>query len=143
MSWISDVREEIQHLDLSKKSLKKSGLLVGFVLLLIAGWMLLKHRFHNTRLILGCIGLVLMVLGVLAPFYLKSIYKFWMGIAFALGWIVSRVLLLILFFIIITPIGLLMRIFGKDFLDIKSKRKRDSYWIPKEKEQTLNYKKMY
>ena len=143
MSWISDVREEIYNLDLSKKSVRKFGLLVGVVLILIAAWMFLKHRFENTRLLLSAIGILLILLGVLIPSLLKGVYRFWMGIAFAIGWIVSRILLIILFYIIITPTGLLLRLFGKDLLDIKSKNKRESYWISKIIEKKPNYEKMY
>lgn len=143
MSWISDVKEQIRKLDLSKKSLKKFGLLVGFVLLILSGWMFLKDRFFIFRLLLGSVGFIMIVLGFSFPRALKGFYRIWMGAAFAIGWVVSRILLLILFAFVITPIGLIMRLLKKPLLDIDFKEKEDSYWVRKSKDKILNYEKMY
>jgi hypothetical protein len=136
MSWISDVRSEINQLDMSKKNLKKFAFLVGLVLLIMA--LALK-----LRIILGIPGLLLIGLGFSFPAALKPVYKVWMGLSFAIGWIISRLILIILFFLVISPIGMIIRLMGIKPIDIDIKGKKDSYWIHKNQDKKANYEKMY
>jgi hypothetical protein len=143
MSWISDVRDEIKNLDISTKSLRKFGLSVGAVFCLLAFWMFLKNHFPLVLTIFGIVGMLLMVMGLIFPKALKEIYKVWMGMAFAIGWVVSRILLAILFFLVITPIGFIAHLFRNEFMDIKMNRVRDTYWVRRNKNKKINYEKMY
>ena len=143
MSWISDVSAEIQKLDLSKKNLRKFGLVVGSVFVLITFWMVYKNFLPTQRHLFGIIGFLLMIVGVSFPSALKFVYKVWMGLAFAIGWVVSRALITIIFIIVLTPIGLVMRLAGKEILDINMKKQEETYWIKKDKNKILNYEKMY
>ena len=143
MSWISDVRDEIKNLDVNTKSLRKFGFSVGAVFCLLALWMFLKNHFPVALTILGIVGVLLMVMGLTVPKALKEIYKAWMGMAFAIGWVVSRILLAILFFLVITPIGFIAHLFGNEFLDIKKDRARDTYWVRRNNNKKINYEKMY
>ena len=68
-----------------------------------------------------------------------------MLLAYFIGGIVSRVILVVLFYVVLTPTGLILRLFGKDILDEKLDKRRESYWVKKDlsdhtKEQ---YGKMY
>ena len=65
-----------------------------------------------------------------------------MSIALFIGWIVSRIILAFLFFIVITPIGLIARLVRKEFLDKQFNNKKDTYWIVKDNPE-VNYKKMH
>ncbi len=118
MSWIKDVKEELKALDISKKSLRNFGLLVGGIFLLLGFWI-----YYSSQSVFGIIffvvGALLFIFGLLLPNFLSGVYKIWMGLAFALGWVVSRILLIILFYLGITTIGFIAKIFGKKFLDIK------------------------
>ena len=69
----------------------------------------------------------------MAPVSLKPVYIFWMRLAFILAWINTRLILSILFYLIFTPIGIGMRLFGGDLLDKKIDKNKESYWIKKEK----------
>lgn len=60
---------------------------------------------------------------------LKLIQKIWMSLGVLIGWFVTRLILIILFYLIITPIGLLAKLFGKDFLNRKFDKTAGSYWI--------------
>jgi len=142
MSWISDVRSELKGLDTSRKSLRNFGLLVGCILIAIAVLFYLRGKHPMAAYICGPIGLFLIAGGALFPGGLRGIYRPWMGFAFALGWIVSRVLLSMLFYLVVTPTGLVARLSGKEFLDINMKRKKESYWI-KKKDSAIQYEKMY
>jgi len=143
MSWISDVQEEVKGLDTSEKRLRQFGITVGAVFLALTLWMFLKQYPILFQYLLGIIGILLMVIGISCSSVLRRIYKVWMGIAFAMGWIVSRILLVIIFYLVLTPIGLTARLFGKDFLDIRVKKVQDSHWIKRDREKAVNYEKMY
>jgi hypothetical protein len=141
MSWIKDVKEELSALEISKKILRKFGLLVGGIFLLLGVWMF--YQAHSiTGLIFLILGALLFIFGFLLPNFLSGVYKVWMGLAFALGWVVSRVLLIILFYIGITSISFIARIFGKKFLDVKFKDGKESYWVLRG-DSKVDYSKMY
>ena len=142
MSWIKDVSFELIKLDVSKKSLRKFGLTIGIILIFISFWFFYKNIFDLTRIIFLVLGLFLITSGIIFPPSLLRIYKVWMGIAFALGWFVSRLLLTILFLTVLTPIGLLAKLFKKEFLKLSFDKNKSTYWIKKGSE-TINYEKMY
>jgi len=132
MNWIREIRNGLKELDLSKRNLRKFGAMVGGVFVVLA----LLH------FICGVIGILLIIFGIVFPEALKGIYKGWMGIAFTLGWLVSGILLILLFFFVLTPIGLIARLAGKEFLDIKPKEEQNTYWI-KTNNKKIIYDKMY
>ncbi len=142
MSWIKDVAHELKGLDVSRKSLIKFGIMIGGILLLLSLLFMYKQILVQLRVIFFTVGAYLFVAGMIFPERLKTTYKLWMGFAFALGWIVSRIILTILFIFVMTPIGLIAKLFGKKFLDIERKDGKNSYWIEKEHKQ-IDYEKMY
>ncbi len=92
--------------------------------------------------ILLVFGSFLLIFGLVNPKLLRSIYKIWMGFAFALGWVISRIILTILFYLILTPIGTLAKVFGKKFLNVNFNNKAKSYWMAKTI-TSKNLEKMY
>jgi hypothetical protein len=70
--------------------------------------------------------------GVVAPGLLRPLYRLWMKLAFALAWINTRVLLGLFFYLVMTPVGLVLRAMGKDLLDERIDRRAPSYWIRRE-----------
>jgi hypothetical protein len=74
-----------------------------------------------------------MVLGTLGPRALKWVYIVWMSVAFVLGLVMAHVILTLLFFLMITPIGWVARLFGKDFLSLKLDRGAATYWLRRER----------
>ena len=86
-----------------------------------------------------------MSLGFLVPIILKPIYLVWMIFAVILGWFMTRFILSLLFYLVITPIGLVLRIMGKDLLELRKEEVQDSYWNMRdsEKEQNQNYEKQF
>lgn len=139
MSWIKDVLHELNSLDLSTKSLRKFGITIGIILIIIS---ILLWNSLALRVIFITTGGILFLSGLIFPVNLKTLYKIWMGFAFALGWLVSRIILTVLFIFVMIPIGILAKLFGKRFLDIKWKDGKDSYWIPKGNKM-IDYEKMY
>jgi len=66
--------------------------------------------------------------GLFAVPVLRPIHTGWMKFAYALAWVNTRLLLGLFFYLVMTPVGLLMRLFGKDFLEERLDRSAASYW---------------
>lgn len=105
------------------------GWLVVFTLLGLSQY----HWHHRTQLGWWLIGLALAlgVPGLFFPKLLRPIFVGWMILAFPIGWAVSLLLLLLLYFVIFTPIGWLLRLRGRDMLGRKSAAGAVTFWTPK------------
>lgn len=97
----------------SAKELRSFGLLVGGVFSVIGLWPMVVHG-ASLRLWPVVVGGVLMVFGGLLPRALAHVHRGWMWIGHVLGWINTRILLAIVFYGLITPIGIVYRLMGKD-----------------------------
>ena len=95
------------------KELRSFGLLVGGVFSVIAVWPML-FRGDSLRLWAIAVGGLLIILGGILPQALAPIHKGWMWTGHVLGWINTRILLGIVFYGLITPIGIVFRLMGKD-----------------------------
>ena len=118
--------EEIKNIQNEKSDFRKFGITIGVFLMVLAGFLFWRGK-ESFEIIL-VIGSALLVLGLVIPIILKPIYWIWMVLAVILGWIMTRVILSLLFFVVITPIGLFSRLFGGKFLDLKWDRSKGSYW---------------
>ena len=135
--------EEIKNIKSSKKDLRKFGITVGSVLVVLAIVFYFLDRSYF--IYFGAAGLVLIIMGFISPVILKPLNKVWMGLAIVLGWLSSRVILIVVFYLVLTPISLIAKISGKKFLDLKYKSEKDSYWIKREiiKPDRSSYEKQY
>ena len=122
-----NIRDDIKELKTDAKTLRKFGLVVGGVFVLLGGLFYLRHKAHWPYFIWPGAGLIFF--GAILPRMLKWVYLAWMAVAVLLGFIVSHVLLTFFFYLVIFPIGLLARLVGKDFLSLKLDRTAKSYWL--------------
>ncbi|MDD5560803.1 MAG: SxtJ family membrane protein [Candidatus Omnitrophica bacterium] len=113
-----------------KTVLKKFGLIMASCFILVSLIMSLKH--NNTAPLAAVTSLCLILVMFIAPGSLKYIYIIWMKLAFILSWINTRLLLCIIFYLILYPIGLFMRLFNIDLLERRFIPANASYWKPKE-----------
>ena len=120
------LKEEFKHIKETKKDLRKFGLTVGIVLAAIGT--LLFYFEKSSSIYFTIIGGLLILLGILLPQLLKPLNKIWMGLAIVLGFIMTRVILTTLFYLVITPIGFLAKIFGKKFMLLKYDKSAKTYW---------------
>jgi len=95
--------------------LRSFGLLVGGIFAIIGAWPLLL-RGDAVRLWVLLVSGLLMASALLLPSILKPIYHVWMRIGAILGWVNTRIILAIGFFLVFSPMGLVMRLFGRDAL---------------------------
>ena len=135
--------DEIKNIKTEVIDLRKFGIIVGTVFLIIAGFLFWKEK-QSFQLFLT-IGIVLSVAGIAIPFILKPIYWVWMVLATILGWFMTRVILSLLFYAVFTPIGLIGRLFRKQFLEIRWDKSKESYWNFRINEHLKkeNYEKQY
>jgi hypothetical protein len=90
-------------------------------------------------------GIILLITTLIFPKGLGPLYSGWMALSNLLGWVMTRVVLFISYFLVLTPLGLAQRIFRKDSLNLKWKRDWKSYWVQKERKpsDTSSYEKQY
>ena len=115
----------------SRRELKQfAALWIGFFGLL--GLMVLLRK-SSWPAAAGCwIVAVAGLVGLFRPTFLRRAYVVWMCLALPIGWAMSHLLLLAIFFLVLTPIGLVMRLFGHDPLERRVDRLAKSYWTPHE-----------
>lgn len=121
------VIEEIRNIKSGKSQLRQFGIAVGIALGLLGLLLFLRQKEYYPYFLI--LSFVFLLLGLAMPFFLKPLQKIWMSLAILIGWFVTRIILIILFYVVVTPIGILARLWGKDFLDIKFDKNMDGYWI--------------
>jgi len=131
------LKEEFQHIKESQKDLSKFGLTVGGVLLAIG--LVLFYFEKPAAIYFAVIGGLLILFGALFPKILKPLNRIWMSLAIILGFIMSRVILTILFYLVLTPIAILAKIVGKKFMVLKYDKSANTYW---EKRTNINKKQI-
>ena len=114
-----------------KKSNRSFGILFFVVFLIISLWPLLKgNDLRNWSLI---ISILFLILGLLKSKFLTPLRRIWIKFGELLGKIISPIVLAIVFFTVVTPIGLFMKVLRKDLLNIKFTNDK-SYWIKRDKD---------
>ena len=114
----------------NKENNKSFGILFFIVFLLIAIWPVLESGSIRVWSIL--ISLIFFILGIINSKILTPLKKGWIKLGEILGKVIAPIVMGFIYFIIITPIGILMRLLGKDLLNIKY-NKNKSYWIKRTK----------
>jgi hypothetical protein len=131
------------HEDFSRKDEVKGssdrgfGLTVGGILLAIAAVRAGLHLWDGTdpgwvEGTLAGVGLVLFGFGLVAPARLGPLNRAWMRLGLLLFKVVNPVVLGLIYVTSIVPIGLLMRVLGRDLLSLKFDRQAASYWVVRE-----------
>jgi len=113
------------------RDLRHFGLLVGGIFALIAAWPV-ALRAEAPRYWAAIIAAGLISLGLVAPTALRPVCQQWMRLSHTLGWLNTRVLLGAVYLLLMTPIGVVMKLVGRDPLD-RRLRDRNSYWITRER----------
>jgi hypothetical protein len=114
--------------DIKIGSNRSFGIVFFVVFLLIGSYPLLKGG--DLKIIPILIAIIFLILGVINSKLLTPLNKFWFKFGLLLGQVISPIVMGVIFFLVVTPIGYLMRFFGKDVLRLK-KTNDNSYWIKK------------
>ena len=76
-------------------------------------------------------ALIVGVPGLIMPACVRRIFVGWMTLAFPIGWLVSQLMMAVMFYVILTPVALIFRIRGRDLMQRKRTANRATYWLPK------------
>jgi hypothetical protein len=107
---------------------RKFGLTLGIAFAVLAG--IVSWRGHMTvATVFGVVAALFLAAGLLVPGQLTPVYRGWMGFALMLSKVTTPIFMGIVYFIVVTPIGLLMRVFGKN--PIVTRPAIESYWVPR------------
>jgi hypothetical protein len=116
--------------------LREFGLTVGIAFGVIAGLLYWRQKPHY--IYLAVISAAFILSGLAIPVILRPVNKVWMTFSMALGWVMTRVILTILFFAVFTPIGLIARYLARErFLDLEWDADKDSYWNYREQAEPV------
>ena len=116
----------------SKENNRGFGLLFFIVFLLIGLWPLLKG--DNPRIYFFPIAFLFLVLGIINSKILTPLNKLWIKFGEQLGKVIAPIVMALVYFIVLTPISLLIKLSKKDLLKVKFSNKLETYWIKRIKD---------
>ncbi len=120
--------QEIRQIKSGKKELREFGMVLGTFFALLAALSVWRIKNFLPFLFLS---LFFTFFGLFIPVVLKPIQKGWMTLALLMGFVMTRVILIVLFYFVLTPLGLVARLFGHVYLDLAFRKNRGTYWIPR------------
>ena len=115
----------------SQNSNRSFGLLFFIVFIVVGLWPVIKGEVANIYLIL--ISLFFLIFGLINSKILSPFNKAWIKLGEILGLIIAPIIMALVYFIILTPISLIVRMLGKDLLGLKFLKKQDTYWMKRKK----------
>ena len=115
----------------SQSSNKSFGLLFFVVFLILALWPL--KNGSNINLYFITASAIFLILGLINSKLLSPLNRSWIKLGEILGSIIAPIVMALVYFVILTPVSLIVRIFGKDLLGLKLLREKESYWIKRKK----------
>jgi hypothetical protein len=123
---------------------REFGLIVGGIFVLLGGWWIYRGKFLNAAHVILPLGGLLVIFGLLWPRVLVLPNRAWMLLAEGLSFVTTRIILAVVFFLVVTPIGVVKRMMGWDPLSRRSERS-ESYWKPYSQRQRdpRHYEKMF
>jgi hypothetical protein len=115
----------------SRRTLRQFGglCLVFFGMLAARSW--LANPDARSAVVLGLLAAAGGVLGLVAPVVLRPVFVGALILAFPIGWVMSRVILVLMFGLVITPLALLFRMQGRDVLGLRKRADDATYWVAK------------
>jgi len=129
---LADIRAELGGIETTRRALRSFGFVVGTMLTLLSAWTLWAHDAALAGIVLAGPGTLLVAFAALDPTRLRRAHRIWMGTAILLGLIVTPMILTVVYVLVVTPIGLALRLLGKDPLVKEPDASAKTYWIPKE-----------
>lgn len=136
--------EPINKVKGSLRAEREFGFVVGGMLILLSAWWMYRAKFASVSHITLPLGGVLVLLGLMFPRALVLPNRAWMTLAEGLSFVSTRIILAFVFFVVVTPIGFIKRLFGWDPLHRRAEPS-DSYWQPYSERQRdrRHYEKMF
>lgn len=118
---------EIRQIKSGKSELKSFGITIGSAFLIFAGFVFFQR--HSVPVVLLMLAGFFYFFGSVFPAFLNPIQKAWMILALLLGWMMTRVILSVVFYAILTPTAYALRLFKTKFLDTAIEPNKQTYWV--------------
>ncbi len=114
--------------DPTNRQLRQFALVLPLVAVIAAALLSLKLNHYTAALSLLCVTLAASAAGLIHPRLLGPVYVSWMIAAYPIGWLIGHIVIGVIFFLVVTPIGLAMRLVGRDALTRQFEPDRKTYW---------------
>jgi len=114
---------------ITAKDIRLWALVMAAALAVVGTVQFLIWHHQRAAVILWILGAIFFVPGLLFPLVLTPIFKLWLKLAAALAWFNTRLILGLTFFLVFTPIGIVLRIMRKDLIKKRFDPKAKTYWI--------------
>ena len=118
----------MHYKDIKISSNRSFGILFAFVFSLVAFWPILNQ--NEIRIWSLIIAIVFLILGFLNSKLLTPLNKIWFRFGIFLGNFIAPIIMGVIFFFVVSPTGLIMKLFNRDLINLKKSNKK-SYWIEK------------
>ena len=128
--------------EIGNRKLRSFGLIVATGFAVIAVWPAL-FRGQNPRIWALALSLVLLGTALVFPSALKSFHRVWMTAGEALGWLNSRIILGVIYYVVIVPIGAVRRMTGNDPMRRKFEQSAETYKIPRTRRPASHMQRQY
>ena len=115
----------------TQSSNRSFGILFFIVFLILGLWPIKNGNDINFYFII--ISFIFLILGLIKSKILSPLNRLWIKFGEILGLFIAPIIMSLVYFIFLTPISLVVRLFGKDLLEIKFNKKIDTYWIKRKK----------
>lgn len=128
MRFIKEIGSQIGQIKAGKKQLRKFGLLMTAVCFVFAAvfW---RREAPTGVYFFSSLALCFAAAGIFRPYLLFFLYKSWFGLSFVIGFFISRLILFVLYYLLITPVGLVLRFVKGDVLRQEINKNAASYWV--------------
>ena len=137
--------EEIKKIELTPKKLGQFGLLLSILLILISAYLFFRSQ-SSAWIYLLILSLGLIILTIFFRKGVAVLYKPWMAMGIIIGQLITIIILGIIFYLVITPLSIVMRLTGKIFMEQKIDHQKESYWHDKDKTYQMtkeHYERQY
>ena len=142
LKMAASILDDIKKIKSGKKELREFGIVMGCFFGILGGLLFWRHRPYLWAAVLST---SFFTLGFLLPAVLKPLQKAWMTVAVLIGFVMSRVILSVLFFLVLSALALISRILGKKYLDLTFRKpEQKTYWNEtREKYEKEYYERQY
>lgn len=137
------LKEELKFIDITDKAVKKTGLTIGIVFILIS--LLLWYFGKSSFVYFSSVGGLFVILALVAIPVLRPFHKVWMMLSLMMGFVMSRIILTLLFYLVLTPVSFIAKLVGKKFMTLRIDKKATTYWEKRDNtvKQQIDYERQF
>lgn len=138
------ILQELREVEQSPRAWRDFGWVMAVALAVLAGISFWKHgQVTVWTLSLGSLAAAFALTGLIFPRLLKELHLGWMFLSLCLGWLMSRVILILLFVLVVIPTHLIGRVFNLSFMQMRAGAEKDSLWVKRKPRERRHHEKLF